>query len=268
MTPPPFWGGITPLLFRGGEEPRSGGGVGFVRQTQHQPDKPHPNPVEPLGPVRGTGPSTPEGAGRVQGITTPDGQDNQSAPSPMLRMVPLPVPGRNYPPPPCFAWSRCCSATPAAPPCRGGFSPLLFRGGEEPRSGGGVGFVRQTQHQPDKPHPNPVEGRGAFGVSPRHKVSITKAPLHHASHGPPPRAGEELPPLPHASHGPAVAPQRLRLPRAGEELPPSSLGEGRSRAAAEGWGLSVKRSTSPTSLTPTSWRGGVRLGYHHAIRSG
>jgi hypothetical protein len=168
MTPPPFWGGITPLLFRGGEEPRSGGGVGFVRQTQHQPDKPHPNPVEPLGPVRGTGPSTPEGAGRVQGITTPDGQDNQSAPSTMLRMVPLllrnacgsPVPGRNYPPPPCFAWSRCCSATPAAPPCRGGISPLLFRGGEEPRSGGGVGFVRQTQHQPDKPHPNPVEPLG------------------------------------------------------------------------------------------------------------
>ena len=60
----------------------------------------------------------------------------------------------------------------------------------------------------------------------------------------------------------------LFLPRAGEELPPSSLGEGRSRAAAEGWGLSVKRSTSPTSPTPTSWRGGARLGYHHAIRSG
>jgi hypothetical protein len=165
-------------------------------------------------------------------------------------------------------------------PCQGGFSPLLFRGGEEPRSGGGVGFVRQTQHQPDKPHPNPVEGRGAFGVSPRHKVRITKAPpppcfawsrccsatpsappcrggitpLPHASHGPAvapqrlrlPRAGEELPPSPHASHGPP--------PRAGEELPPSSLGEGRSRAAAEGWGLSVKRSTSPTA--PPQPRGG------------
>jgi hypothetical protein len=25
--------------------------------------RPHPNPVEPLGPVRGTGPSTPEGEG-------------------------------------------------------------------------------------------------------------------------------------------------------------------------------------------------------------
>ncbi|OBQ31925.1 MAG: hypothetical protein AN485_22855, partial [Anabaena sp. MDT14b] len=54
--------------------------------------------------------------------------------------------------------------------------------------------------------------------------------------------------------GPAVAPQRLRLPRAGEDFHPSSLGEGRSRAAAEGWGLSVKRSTSPTA--PPQPRGG------------
>jgi hypothetical protein len=165
--------------------------VGFVRQTQHQPDKPHPNPVEGRGAFGGS-------------------------PRQTVRIT-------KAPPPPCFAWSPS--------PCRGGISPLphashgpavapqrlrlprageelpplLFRGGEEPRSGGGVGFVRQTQHQPDKPHPNPVEGGGAFRVSPHQTVRITKAPLHHAS------------------HGPAVAPQRLRLPRAGEELPPSPM---------------------------------------------
>ena len=35
---------IKPLLFRGGEEPRSGGGVGLVSQAQLLPDRPHPNP--------------------------------------------------------------------------------------------------------------------------------------------------------------------------------------------------------------------------------
>ena len=88
LIPPRYGGGITPLLFRGGEEPRSGGGVGFVRQTQHQPDKPHPNLVEGRGAFR-------------------------VSPRHKVRIT-------KAPPPPCFAWSRCCSATPAAPPCRGG----------------------------------------------------------------------------------------------------------------------------------------------------
>ncbi len=52
-----------PLPFRGGEEPRSGGGVGPVDLAKTSTDKPHPNPVEPLGSVRGTDPSTPEGEG-------------------------------------------------------------------------------------------------------------------------------------------------------------------------------------------------------------
>lgn len=34
-------------------------------------------------------------------------------------------------------------------------SPLPFRGGEEPRSGGGVGAAVQTQRSTDSPHPNP-----------------------------------------------------------------------------------------------------------------
>ena len=38
-----------------------GKGVGPVGVAQTY--MPHPNPVEPLGPVRGTGPSTPEGEG-------------------------------------------------------------------------------------------------------------------------------------------------------------------------------------------------------------
>ena len=37
--------------------------MGAVGKAQRQTDKPHPNPVEPLGPVRGTDPSTPEGEG-------------------------------------------------------------------------------------------------------------------------------------------------------------------------------------------------------------
>jgi predicted helicase len=36
-----------------------------------------------------------------------------------------------------------------------GDKPLLFRGGEEPRSGGGVGAVGQTPLSTDTPHPNP-----------------------------------------------------------------------------------------------------------------
>jgi hypothetical protein len=130
----PFWEGFSPLLFRGGEEPRSGGGVGFVRQTQHQPDKPHPNPVEGRGAFR-------------------------VSPRHKVSITKAPLHHASHGPPP-----RAGEELP----------PLLFRGGEEPRSGGGVGFVRQTQHQPDKPHPNPVEGRGAFRVSPRHKVRISR----------------------------------------------------------------------------------------------
>ena len=56
---------FSPLPFRGGAKPQSGGGVGSVGQTLRQPDKPHPNPVEPLGSVRGTDPSTPEGEGLI-----------------------------------------------------------------------------------------------------------------------------------------------------------------------------------------------------------
>ena len=45
--------------FFGGVGVGLGGGPVGVAQTY----MPHPNPVEPLGPVRGTGPSTPEGEG-------------------------------------------------------------------------------------------------------------------------------------------------------------------------------------------------------------
>jgi len=50
-------GDASPLPFRGGA------GVGVSRSGAAFADQPHPNPVEPLGPVRGTGPSTPEGEG-------------------------------------------------------------------------------------------------------------------------------------------------------------------------------------------------------------
>ena len=50
-------GYASPLSFRGG----AGGGVSPSGAAFA--DQPHPNPVEPLGPVRGTGPSTPEGEG-------------------------------------------------------------------------------------------------------------------------------------------------------------------------------------------------------------
>ena len=48
---------LSPLPFRGGD----GGGAASMYNTLAT--QPHPNPVEPLGPVRGTGPSTPEGEG-------------------------------------------------------------------------------------------------------------------------------------------------------------------------------------------------------------
>jgi probable rRNA maturation factor len=48
---------LSPLPFRGG----AGGGV--CQSSSAFADKPHPNPVEPLGSVRGTDPSTPEGEG-------------------------------------------------------------------------------------------------------------------------------------------------------------------------------------------------------------
>ena len=48
-------GYASPLSFRGG----AGGGVSPSGAAFA--DQPHPNPVEPLGPVRGTGPSTPKG---------------------------------------------------------------------------------------------------------------------------------------------------------------------------------------------------------------
>ena len=50
-------GYASPLSFRGG----AGGGVSPSGAAFA--DQPHPNPVEPFGPVRGTGPSTPEGEG-------------------------------------------------------------------------------------------------------------------------------------------------------------------------------------------------------------
>ncbi len=48
---------LKPLPFRGG------GGVGAVSRFSARRTAPTPNPVEPLGPVRGTGPSTPDGEG-------------------------------------------------------------------------------------------------------------------------------------------------------------------------------------------------------------
>ena len=48
---------LSPLPFRGGD----GGGAG--QSSLASADQPYPNPVEPLGPVRGTGPATPEGEG-------------------------------------------------------------------------------------------------------------------------------------------------------------------------------------------------------------
>ena len=50
-------GYASPLSFRGGA------GCGVSPSGAAFADQPHPNPVEPLGPVRGTGPSTPEGEG-------------------------------------------------------------------------------------------------------------------------------------------------------------------------------------------------------------
>jgi hypothetical protein len=150
LLPPQF--PKSPLPFRGGREGGSraaaeGWGLSVKRSTS--PTNPTPTPWSLSDQFRGLVPPRLKGRGAF-GVS----------PRQKVRIS-------RAPPPPCFAWSPS--------PCRGGFTPLLFRGGEEPRSGGGVGFVRQTQHQPDKPHPNPVEGRGAFGVSPRHKVRITKA---------------------------------------------------------------------------------------------
>ena len=53
-------GNEKPLLFRGGEEPQSGGGVGAVGSAPISTDKPHPNP-------------SPEGEGLKQG-TAPEGE--------------------------------------------------------------------------------------------------------------------------------------------------------------------------------------------------
>jgi hypothetical protein len=53
---------------------------------------PHPNPVEPLGPVRGTGPSTPKGEGLE---LHRDGSDVVPTPTP-----PTPVGGGPAPSPP------------------------------------------------------------------------------------------------------------------------------------------------------------------------
>jgi release factor glutamine methyltransferase len=58
----------SPLPFRGGV------GGGGCQSGKAYPNKPHPNPVEPLGSVRGTDPSTPEGEGlRILDLGTGSG---------------------------------------------------------------------------------------------------------------------------------------------------------------------------------------------------
>ena len=55
-------GYLMPLPFRGGEEPRSGGGVGPVSIALRQTDTPHPNPPTNAI-VRGDNCGGPEGEG-------------------------------------------------------------------------------------------------------------------------------------------------------------------------------------------------------------